>query len=72
MSTDRRGFLQRSGMAAAGIGAGMAAVPRAAAAAVQDSTARQVQHVGGHQGGEHPRRVQSVLLRRARVAGERG
>ena len=50
MSIDRRGFLQRSGVAAAGIGAGMAAVPRAAAAAVQDATARQVQHVGGHQG----------------------
>ena len=53
MSINRRGFLQRSGLAAAGIGAGlgtgtgMAAAPSAAAAAIaQDSSARKIKITG--------------------------
>ena len=46
MTINRRGFLHRSGMAVAGIGAGMAAVPRAASAVVQDSTVRRITITG--------------------------
>ncbi|HJN46102.1 MAG: mandelate racemase/muconate lactonizing enzyme family protein [Vicinamibacterales bacterium] len=46
MSIDRRGFLQRSGMAAAGLGAGMAATPPAAAAMIQAAPTRKIKITG--------------------------
>ena len=42
MSMNRRSLLHSWGMAAAGIGAGMAAVPRSTAAGAQESTATKM------------------------------
>ena len=52
MSVNRRSFLHSSGMAAAGVGAGMAAAPRSAAAATQDSNAPKMKVT----------RVETILL----------